>query len=291
MIKKLITGTTRVAGVMGSPVSHSLSPLIHNYWLEKYALDGVYIPIDVEEGMFEEAFRGVMACNFCGANVTIPYKEQAFHLVDTVDEQARRLGAVNILVFRKEAPKEVSKAYGFSTDGQGFWDSLQASSVELADKKVLILGAGGAARSVAGYLLSEQEMDISLSNRSLVRAQVLAQELSVLGPVHVIEWQNWQDELDKFDLLVNCTSLGMGGKNPAEIFSPDLSAAKPHLVVADIVYTPQYTPFLQAAEARGLVAIGGLGMLVYQARPAFKAWFGTMPEVDARLWDLLVERL
>lgn len=286
-----ITGKARLAGVLGWPVGHSRSPLLHNYWLRRYGVDGAYVPLPVRPEAFETAVRGLQAAGFRGANVTVPHKEAAFRLSDVLDESARMTGSVNTLVFQDDGTIR-----GLSTDGDGFVASLRAAGVALPDDlnplgvrmlldqemnllggRVLLLGAGGAARSVA-VSLAAAGMQVCITNRTRARADELAASLPGLS---VCPWEEWEDTLGDYALLVNTTSLGMeGGPEPG--FCPALERASAGLVVADIVYVPQITPLMAEAQRRGLRTVGGLGMLLHQARLGFHAWFGVEPQVDAQ---------
>ena len=266
----LLTGKARLAGVLGWPVSHSRSPRLHGYWLRQHGIDGAYLPLPVAPADFGQAVRALVALGFRGANVTIPHKEAAFALCDTVDDAARRMGAVNTLVF------EDGRIHGSNTDGFGFLESIaeQAPGWRAADGPAVLLGAGGAARAIAAALLAAGCPALTLVNRNVARAEALAASLG--GPVRVAT----VPPLAEAALLVNATSLGMAGQPPLNI---DLAPLPGHAVVADAVYVPLETPLLAAARARGLRAVDGLGMLLHQARPGFHYWFGTMPAVDAAL--------
>ncbi|MGE4521013.1 MAG: shikimate dehydrogenase [Acetobacter sp.] len=274
-----ITGKARLAGVLGWPVGHSRSPLLHNYWLRRYGVDGAYVPLPVRPEAFAVAVRGLQAAGFRGANVTVPHKEAAFRLADVLDDSARPTGSVNTLIFQDDG-----MIRGLSTDGDGFVASLRAAGVDLpADsdaatgRRVLLLGAGGAARSVA-VSLAAAGMDVCITNRTRARADELAASLPGLS---VCPWEEWEDRLGDYALLVNTTSLGMeGGPEPG--FCPALERASVGLVVADIVYVPRVTPLMAEAQRRGLRTVGGLGMLLHQARLGFHAWFGVEPQVDAQ---------
>ncbi|MFT8886497.1 MAG: shikimate dehydrogenase [Acetobacter papayae] len=274
-----ITGKARLAGVLGWPVGHSRSPLLHNYWLSRYGVDGAYVPLPVHPEGFEAAVRGLQAAGFRGENVTIPHKEAAFRLADVLDDSARVTGSVNTLVFQDDGTIR-----GLSTDGDGFVASLRAAGVELPDasgnpdtQRVLLLGAGGAARSVA-VSLAAAGMQVCITNRTRARADELA---ASLPGASVCPWDEWEATLGDYAVLVNTTSLGMeGGPEPG--FCPVLDQASAKLVVADIVYVPQVTPLLAEAQRRGLRTVGGLGMLLHQARFGFHAWFGVEPQVDAQ---------
>ncbi|WP_160123617.1 shikimate dehydrogenase [Rhodovarius lipocyclicus] len=265
-----ITGKARVAGVFGWPVGHSRSPLLHNHWLDRHGIDGAYIPLPTPPEDFAAAVRGVMAAGFAGANVTIPHKEAAFALCDERDAAAERAGAVNTLVFRD------GRILGSNTDGYGFMENLRAHAPgwRPGAGPAVLLGAGGAARAIAAALLDAGVPELVLVNRTAARAQALADALG--GPVSVAT----EAPLSGAALLVNTTSLGMTGQPPLDI---DLTPLPAHAVVADAVYVPLETALITAARARGLAVVPGLGMLLHQARPGFRAWFGADPVVDAAL--------
>jgi shikimate dehydrogenase len=214
--------------------------------------------------------RGLLAAGFAGANVTIPHKISAFDICDTIDDTARRAGAVNTLVFQD------GKIAGSNTDGYGFVANLHAHGVDPAPGPVLLLGAGGSARAVAAALLDEGA-SVTVVNRTRARAEGLAREIPGL---RIAEWDARVPALADHALVVNTTPLGMVGHTPLDL---DLSRAPASLVVADNVYVPLETPLLAAARARGLRCVEGLGMLLHQAVPGFCAWFGVEPRVDEEL--------
>jgi shikimate dehydrogenase len=275
---RTLSGKARLAGVLGWPISHSRSPRLHGFWLARHAIDGAYLPLPVRPERFEAAVRSLVDLGFAGANVTIPHKEAAFALCDEVSEVARRAGSVNTLLFRE------GRISGTSTDGFGFLESVreQAPGWHAAEGPAVILGAGGAVRSVAAALLDAGCPRLTLVNRTPARAEAIARDLS--GPVEVAT----APPLAEAALLVNGTSLGMEGEPPLEI---DLAPLPPHAVVADMVYVPLETRLLAAARARGLRAVDGLGMLLHQARPGFEAWFGVAPLVDAELREFILADL
>jgi shikimate dehydrogenase len=279
---RTLSGKSRLAGILGWPVSHSRSPRLHGFWLARHGIDGAYLPLPVRPERFEAAVRGLADLGFAGANVTIPHKEAAFAVCDRVSEVARRAGSVNTLVFRDGTIE------GTSTDGYGFLESVRegAPGWRAADGPAVVLGAGGAVRSVAAALLDAGCPRLTLVNRTPARAEAIARDLSSLGggPVEVAA----TPLLDGAALLVNGTSLGMAGEPPLEI---DLAPLPPDAVVADMVYVPLETTLLAAARARGLRAVDGLGMLLHQARPGFEAWFGVAPAVDAELRDFVLADL
>ncbi|WP_159012813.1 shikimate dehydrogenase [Acidisoma sp. S159] len=274
----ILTGHTRLAGVLGWPVSHSRSPRLHGFWLERYGIDGVYLPLPVRPEDFSVAVRGLMAAGFAGANVTLPHKQAAFACCDALEDAARATGAVNTLKF------EGGRVIGDNTDGAGFIANLAAHKVEPKSGPALILGAGGAASAI-GAALRDKDINISICNRSENRAEALARRIP---GARVIDWEARHDALADHTLLVNTTSLGMTGQPPLDL---DLSHAAPGMAVADIVYAPLETPLLAAACAAGLLAVGGLGMLLHQAAPGFAAWFGVTPVVDEALYRFVAADL
>ena len=261
----MITGRARLAGVLGWPVSHSRSPGLHNFWLRRHGIDGAYVPLPVAPDGFAQAVRGLRACGFAGANVTIPHKEAALRVCDTLDASATRAGAVNTLVFCDAG------VHGCNTDGHGFMANLAWHGV--APARCLVLGAGGAARAIAAALL-DSGARVAIANRTPARAEALA---ALLPGLEIVQWAQREAALADCGLLVNTTSLGMQGH--AEL-AMELGRAAAGLAVADIVYAPPETTLLAAAQARGLVVVPGLGMLLHQAVPGFAAWFGVTPVVD-----------
>lgn len=273
--ERYLSGRARLAGIMGSPVAHSLSPRLHGHWLARYGIDGAYVPLPVPPERLEQALRALPALGFAGVNLTIPHKEPAVALVDRLSSAATRVGAVNTVVV--EADGTLS---GDNTDGFGFIAALSESEVgwRAPAGPAVVLGAGGAARAVVVALIDAGVPEIRLLNRTAERAQALAAELG--GPIRAIAWAERSAALAGAALLVNTTSLGMKGQPPLDLA---LDALPRSALVTDIVYTPLITPLLAAAQARGNPVVDGLGMLLHQARPGFRAWFGVDPVVDAEL--------
>jgi len=263
--------TFRLAGVMGWPVMHSRSPRLHNSWLKRFGLSGYYAPLPVEPGKVEAALRALPALNFAGCNVTLPHKQEIVRIADHVDPAARAIGAANCVVVREDG-----SLAAFNYDVFGFLEALRAGAPDWrADQgPAVVLGAGGAARAVVYALIAEGAPEVRVVNRTLERAQAFAAEFG--ASVTPLRWEERADALAGAALLVNTTSNGMVGQPPLEIALDALPRAA---VVNDIVYTPLETPLLAAARARGNVAVDGLGMLIQQARPAFRDWFGIMPDV------------
>ncbi|MCO6418445.1 shikimate dehydrogenase [Siccirubricoccus sp. KC 17139] len=270
----ILSGHSRLAGILGWPVAHSRSPRLHGFWLRRHGIDGAYMPLPVRPERFADAVRSLADLGFAGANVTIPHKEAAFAACDRVDATAHRAGAVNTLVFRD------GRIEGSNTDGFGFLAHAMASvpGWSPAAGPVVVLGAGGSARAIAAALLDAGCPRLTLVNRTPARAEALAQALS--GPIEVAD----RPPLEGAALLVNTTSQGMQGQPPLVL---DLAPLPATAIVADIVYVPRETGLLAAARARGLRTVDGLGMLLHQARPGFSEWFGTMPQVDSELEEFV----
>lgn len=264
-----------LAGVMGFPIMHSRSPAIHNHWLAEYGLIGHYAPLAVKPEGLEKALRALHPLGFCGVNLTIPLKELAMPLLDEIDPVAQAIGAVNCVVVSEDG-----RLRGFNYDAFGYVESLrEAAPGWRADAgPAVVLGAGGAARAILAGLIGEGAKEIRLANRTLERARTLAAEF---GPqVSAIEWDEREDALAGAALLVNTTSMGMTGQPPLDIALDNLPSTA---LVSDIVYVPLETDLLAQARKRGLKGVDGLGMLLHQARPAFRDWFGPMPKVSPQL--------
>ena len=270
----ILSGAARLAGVIGWPVEHSLSPRLHGHWLERYAIDGAYVPLAVPPERFESALRALPALGFRGANVTLPHKEAALAACDQVDDGARRIGAVNTVVV------ENGRLHGSNSDGFGFMENLRAGAPGWRPEAgpAVVLGAGGAARAVVAALLDAGVPELRLINRTRSRAEGLAADLG--GGIACWSWDRRAEALADAGLLANTTTLGMAGQPPLEL---PLDGLAEGCLVTDIVYKPLETPLLAAARAKGNRTVDGLGMLLHQARPGFEAWFGRRPEVDAAL--------
>ncbi len=271
------------AGVIGWPVNHSLSPRLHGYWLKQYGINGVYEPLAVPPEALRLFLAKLASQEFAGVNITVPHKQAAAAQVDQLDDNARRIGAVNTIVVRPDGT-----LHGTNTDGFGFMENLKSGAPEWAADQgpVTVLGAGGAARAIVAALLDAGVSELRLVNRTRERAETLAKDIG--GAVTVIDWDDRASALEGARLLVNATTLGMTGKEPLEIDLDPLPAAA---VVTDIVYTPLLTPLLKAAERRGNPAVDGLGMLLHQARPGFFFWFGVKPEVTEDLRTFILKGL
>ncbi len=262
-----------LAGVIGSPISHSKSPQLHRHWLSTYGLRGYYIPIDVAYEDLENVLRMMPKMGFVGANVTIPYKEKVLELADQITDRATLIGAANTLIFRKDG-----RVIADNTDGFGFLENIR-QNVPDWDPTVgpaAVLGAGGAARAVVAALSEVGVSEIILSNRTRVRADRLKQDFG--KRVRVVDWVQAGNILEDAALVVNTTSLGMVGKPELRV---PLDGLQKGAVVTDLVYAPLKTQLLLRAEEAGCRVVDGLGMLLHQAVPGFERWFGIRPAVDA----------
>ena len=264
-----------LAGVMGDPVMHSRSPKLHNYWLAKYGLAGTYVPLAITAERLRAALRALPALGFAGCNLTIPHKEAALDIVDKLDPLARRIGAVNCVVVAPDGSLE-----GRNHDGFGYIESVREAQPKWrADTgPIVVIGAGGGARAVLVGLVDQGAREIRLVNRTPARGKALAQDLG--GPIVALRWEEREAALEGTAMLINATNQGMLGEPPLDIALDRLPVSA---LVSDIVYIPRETALLAAARRRGNPTVNGLGMLLHQARPAFHAWFGIMPEVTPEL--------
>ena len=278
-----LTGTTKLAGVMGWPVAHSRSPALHGFWLAEHRIDGAYLPLPVKPENLRRSLEALAMMGFAGCNLTIPHKEDALNIVDEIDETARRAGAINTVVVDKN-----NRLVGSNSDMFGFLEALRAAVPGWSGRTgpAVVLGAGGAARGVVAALIDDGATEIRLVNRTPARAQNLARELG--GTIYGVPWEERAAALAGAALLVNATSLGMEGQPALEL---PLDKLAPDAVVNDIVYVPLETPLVAAARARGNRAVDGLDMLLHQARPGFAAWFGVEPKVTPALRQALVTTL
>ena len=264
-----------LAGVMGWPVMHSRSPTLHNYLFERYGLAGTYVPLAIKPADLEAALRALAPLGFSGCSVTIPHKERALAIVDAVDPVARRIGAISCVVVRPDG-----SLTGTNNDAFGFVQNiLQQQPNWRADAgPMAVIGAGGGARAVVYSLADRGAREIRVMNRTFARAEALAREFG--PPVTAIAWEERHHALDAAAMLVNTTSQGMAGQPPLDLALETLPQSA---LVCDIVYVPVDTPLLAAARRRGNRTVDGLGMLLHQARPAWRAWFGLDPEVTPEL--------
>jgi shikimate dehydrogenase len=271
-----MNASARAACIIGWPVEHSRSPLIHNYWLKKYRIPGDYRREAVRPQEFPAFVESLAEHGYVGANVTVPHKEAAL-AASRPDDRARAVGAANTLWFD-------GVLRSTNTDVEGFLDNLDASAPGWDGKlrKAVVLGAGGAARAVVYALLERGAEQIVVANRTPQRAAALCERFG--ARVHPAGWEDRDAALDEAALVVNTTTLGMAGQPELVL---DVGRLPSHAVVADLVYAPLVTPLTQSAMACGLRTADGLGMLMHQAVRGFLLWFGKKPEVTAELRALL----
>jgi len=264
-----------IAGLVGWPVAHSRSPVIHNHWLARYGIPGRYVLFPVPAERLVDAPRGLSALRLRGCNITTPHKQAVMPLVDDVDPLAKRIGAVNTIVVQEDGSLR-----GFNNDGNGFVQSIRDARPDWRPDAgpIAIIGAGGAARAVVASLADQGAREIRVVNRTYERACELQ---ALFGPpVSAVRWDARADALADVALVANATNQGMGGKSSLDLALDRLTA---DAIVADLIYTPPETPLLAAARKRGNPTVNGLGMLLNQARPAFNAWFGVTPQITPEL--------
>ena len=269
------------AFVLGHPITHSRSPLIHNYWLNQHGLSGSYEAIDIAPGTLAGFLTSVRSGEFAGGNITVPLKEEAFAAVDCLTETAKAIGAVNTVFMLDGALwGDNTDAYGFSAnlaDITGQWKQSQ---------NAVVIGAGGAARAIVKSLIDAGFAEIKILNRTLSRADELAH--AFVANVIAQPLADFTNAIHNADLIVNTSSIGMAGKDDAgDMIRFDFTTAKTSALVTDIVYVPLETRFLKSARSAGLKTVDGLGMLLHQAVPGFERWFGVRPQVDAELRALI----
>ncbi|MEY8828341.1 shikimate dehydrogenase [Sedimentitalea sp. XS_ASV28] len=261
-----------LAGVIGSPIAHSRSPLLHGHWLRTYGIRGHYIPMDVHENDLERVLRTLPAMGFVGVNVTVPHKEKVMAFADQITDRAILIGAANTLIFRN-----AGSILADNTDGYGFIENLRSGAPDWRPEAgpALVLGAGGAARAVISSLVDAGVPEVILSNRTRLRAERLKADFG--HRIRVIDWVQAGSAVKDAALVVNTTSLGMSGQPPLSV---QFDGLHPGIVVTDLVYTPLETGLLAAGRKAGCTTVDGLGMLLFQAVPGFERWFGTRPEID-----------
>ncbi len=270
------------ACVIGWPIQHSRSPVIHRHWLGLYGIDGAYDKVAVAPADLEVFIKSLRMNGFSGCNVTVPHKEQVLDLVDDASAAARAIGAANTLWFEDERLRATN------TDAFGYMAYLQAvvPAWDKTSRSALVLGAGGAARAIIFGLLEAGVERVVVANRTLDRADALAAAFG--AKVRVCAWERTADVGRDVSLVVNTTTLGMDGAGSLDF---DMAVLRHDCIVSDIVYVPLDTPFLLAAKARGLRTVDGLGMLLHQAIPGFELWFGVRPVVTPELMSLVVRDL
>lgn len=282
-----INGQTKLVGLIGYPIEHSLSPAMHNSAFAALSLNWCYLPLPVHPERLGEAVAGLRALNFVGANVTVPHKEAVISYLDKVTPEAQAIGAVNTIVVHE------SELIGYNTDWLGFQAALSEGGFDPQGKRTVVLGAGGAARAVV-YALAQGEAQVTVLNRTPSRAHALVQDFSPLFPSLSLlslplTLQTLKERATESHLLVNATPVGMWPEVDKSPWLEDL-AFPSHLTVFDLVYNPRQTKLLRQARAAGAKGIGGLGMLVHQGAAAFELWTGekapveTMYEAASKTW-------
>jgi shikimate dehydrogenase len=280
MSRRPLTGGMMVAGVLGSPVRHSLSPLIHNAWLDAAGIDGVYIALEVDEPGFANFIDGLRGASLRGLNVTLPYKEVALKAAHNAHPRARRAQAANLLTFSD------GEIWADNTDGLGLLTAFaeQAPGFDAASGPVAIVGAGGAARGAVGALLDAGCTDIRIINRTIGRAEALASELGG----HAFELQDAEAAFGDVSAVINATSAGLDGAGALHV---PLSATPETAVIMDMVYKPIETPFLRRARSLNRRTVDGLAMLIGQAAPSFEAFYGQPPPAGVQVRALALKAL
>jgi len=269
----------RQAAVIGWPIEHSRSPMIHGHWLATYGIDGRYTKIAVEPEQVTTFVRSLSERGLAGCNVTLPHKEAVFRAADVREASAEAVGAANTLWL------EDGRLCAANTDTYGFMRHLEVSAPawRTKDRPALLLGAGGAARGIVYGLLEAGVGEVRVANRTLSRAEEISEHFG--NRVKPVAWADAEAAAEDAGLLVNTTSLGMAKTGPLDF---DVARLPADATVADIVYVPLETELLRRARERELVAVDGLGMLLHQAVPGFAKWFGVTPEVTDTLRDILV---
>lgn len=268
--------------VIGDPIEHSMSPLMHNAWMTQENRDASYIPIHVLPENLEQSVASLKTLGCSGWNITIPHKEKIIPYLDELDESARKMGAVNTVVRQQDGSYK-----GYNTDGLGFVRSLEeVIGNGHRHKHVLIIGAGGAARGIAFALVATGYTHITITNRTVSKAKAICDELDV--EAIALSLNEAEEQLNQFDILIQTTSAGLNHSDFALPFSMNRLAST--AIVADIVYNPLMTPFLNEAKKKGATVITGLGMFIHQGALAYSYWTGTYPKAEV-VKDLLLEQL
>src|SRR5436309_4344470 len=272
-----------LAGVMGWPVMHSRSPMLHNYWFKQHDLAGTYVPLAIRPEGLAAALRALRALGFAGCNLTIPHKEEAMTVVEEVDGLARSIGAISCVVVRPDGALA-----GTNNDCYGFIQNVRQEQPgwRVDAGPIVVVGAGGGSRAVCYGLAEAGAKEIRLVNRTFERAKKMAEDFA--GPIKALPWEQRHEVLDGAAMVVNTTNQGMLGQSPLDIKLDKLPA---RALAVDIIYIPLETPFLRAARERGNTTINGLGMLLHQGRPAWRAWFGIEITVTAELRAMMVKSI
>ena len=264
-----------LAGVIGNTISHSKSPKLHRYWLNKYGIDGYYIPIAVKPDKLKDSIESLVMLGFRGINVTLPYKTSVLTFADTITDRASVIGAANTLYFSTSG-----KVTADNTDGYGFTKNVyhHFENWKPGSGDAVVFGAGGAAKAVIYALLAEGVPKVKLLNRTKVKAELVSEHFG--NKVEVFDWYSYKEALDGAKTIVNTTSLGMVNQPK---FQPSFENASSEALVTDLVYNPVETDFLRMAKLSGCRTVDGLGMLLFQAELGFSNWFNFKPEINNEL--------
>lgn len=269
-------------GVLGFPLSHTLSPIIHNYWLGRHDLKGFYNTVEINPSDLEAFFRDDIF-QYDGMNVTIPHKLDVFDFMDEIHESAKIIGAINCISIKQE-----SRLLGSNTDADGFMSGLLASipNIKFDKCNAMVIGAGGASRAVVYSLILKSVKKITITNRSVNRLMTINKAFH--GNLNTIKWEEKDKELSQADIIINCTSLGMLGNDNLEI---DVNVFRSNAIIIDLVYNPIQTDLIKNASERGLRTLNGLPMLLHQAALSWKIWFDIMPDITSELIEIVENKL
>ena len=271
-----------IAGVLGNPIAHSKSPILHRFWLKQNKIKGFYIPLKVSDNDLEMTLRNLPKIGFSGVNVTVPHKESVMSLAKIKTERASLIGSANTLTFLPEGGFKAD-----NTDGYGFMKNLeeQAPVWDPKEAKVLVLGAGGACRAVIGALLESGVEKLHVTNRTQKRAKDL--QVFFNSQIELIEWSEKEELLKNVNTVINATTLGMVGSDELQF---SLSKANENTTIVDLVYNPINTPLLAEAHKKGCHVVNGIGMLLHQATPGFKEWYGVKPTITKELLNRVMSK-
>ena len=271
-----------IAGVLGNPIAHSKSPILHQFWLKQNKIKGFYIPLKVSENDLEMTLRNLPKIGFSGVNVTVPHKESVMSLAKIKTERASLIGSANTLTFLPEGGFKAD-----NTDGYGFMKNLEEQAPVWNPKKakVLVLGAGGACRAVIGALLESGVEKLHVTNRTQKRAKDL--QVFFNSQIELIEWSEKEELLKNVNTVINATTLGMVGSDELQF---SLSKANENTTIVDLVYNPINTPLLVEAHKKGCQVVNGIGMLLHQATPGFKEWYGVKPTITKELLSRVMSK-
>jgi len=271
-----------IAGVLGNPIAHSKSPILHQFWLRQNKIKGFYIPLKVSDDDLEMTLRNLPKIGFSGVNVTVPHKEAVMSFAKIITERASLIGSANTLTFLPEGGFKAD-----NTDGYGFMKNLeeQAPVWDPKEAKTLILGAGGACRAVIGALLESGVERLHVTNRTQKRAKDLQGFFN--NQIELIEWSEKEELLKNVNTVINTTTLGMVGSDELQF---SLSTANENTTIVDLVYNPINTPLLVEAHKKGCHVVNGIGMLLHQAIPGFNEWYGVKPTITKELLNRVMSK-